>query len=164
MTRWTMDLVLRRGDRSDPAVNDRIKELLYQMGGSKLEYMAEEEIRSYGTACVIPISKFVEDERSKEKPKTRQKAIRILSDNGDWFSVPALIKLLDESDKDNKNLAIKGLERISGQNYGDNKSKWTTWWQDNDERQAVEDLNQIWKQMKEKFDKKDGSRMKDIKD
>lgn len=150
MSRWTLDLLMARG-RDDPELLKKVNDLLVQMGESKAAYMSEEEIRSYGTACVIPLARFIDDPKSKDKPEIRNRAIKILSDIGDWYAVSTMINLLD--DENNAKYASSALKRVTGQDFGSDKSKWTQWWTDHRAEHVSDNLDKVWEKVKKKLER-----------
>jgi ferric-dicitrate binding protein FerR (iron transport regulator) len=164
-TKWMLDLLIARG-RDNPELGRQIARLLEMMGASKVEYLTEEEIKSYGSACTIPIARWLENPESGSKAAARLKAIRILSDIGDWYAVDTYIKLLSDPSPEVRPLAAKGLQRVTGQTLGypaafwgsgeDHRpavQAWNDWWAKTRSTKVTDDLEQQLERVKKKFEK-----------
>jgi hypothetical protein len=127
-TRWVNEILVRKG-RDDAEVNQRVNDLLAQIGESKLSNLYEEEIRSLGDSCVLPLLRYLQSERSKDQEFKRLEAARILSDIAPPWSIPELIELLADDDNRVRGFAATGLTRLTGYTQGLSPEQWrsTPW-------------------------------------
>jgi ferric-dicitrate binding protein FerR (iron transport regulator) len=148
-TRWLQEILAVRPD--DNKLAQFVEDELARIGQGKAEFLNEEEIRSLGDHCVLPLTRFIESDRSRtpaEKDK-RIKAARILADLAQPWSIPDLIQMLSDSDPDVRAYAAKGLERLTSKTYNcpsdewrarspkelqGNVKAWQEWWQQNKDR------------------------------
>src|SRR5262249_2584102 len=124
-TRWVNEILVLKG-RNNPELAKRVDDLFAQIGASKTSYMSEEEIRALGDHCVLPLTRFIQSDRSRapgEKHR-RVEAARILADLAQPWSIPDLIDLLDDEDKDVRYFAAKGLERLTREGHGRQPADW----------------------------------------
>src|SRR5262249_49810437 len=137
--------------RNNPELTKRVDDLFAQIGASKTSYMSEEEIRALGDHCVLPLTRFIQSERSRapgEKHR-RVEAARILADLAQPWSIPDLIEMLGDDDKDVRFFAARGLERLTREARGPDPAawrdkprtdlegalqEWQNWWQKNKDR------------------------------
>jgi ferric-dicitrate binding protein FerR (iron transport regulator) len=148
-TRWLQEILAIRPD--DPKLAQFVEDELARIGQGKAEFLNEEEIRSLGASCALPLTRFIESPRSRtpaERDK-RIKAARILADMAQPWSVPDLIKMLSDDDPDVRACAAQGLERLTSKTMGcpsdewrgrqpkqleGNVKEWQDWWQRNKDR------------------------------
>jgi ferric-dicitrate binding protein FerR (iron transport regulator) len=149
-TRWVHEILVLKG-RNNPELAKRVDDLFAQIGASKTSYMSEEEIRALGDHCVLPLTRFIQSDRSRlpgEKHR-RVEAARILADLAQPWSIPDLIEMLADDDKDVRYFAAKGLERLTQKSHGREPAawrdqprqtldgsiqEWRSWWQKNKDR------------------------------
>jgi len=74
--------------------------------------------------AVGPISSMLKTDRSN---KVRASCAYALGIYDDYTAIPALIGALSDDYKDVRIYAQESLEKMSGQNYGDDKGKWNHW-------------------------------------
>jgi ferric-dicitrate binding protein FerR (iron transport regulator) len=150
---WTRDFLLLKG-RNDPELHSRVmrqlNDILAQLGAAKMEWADESEIRSLGDRCVMPLTRYIESERSRA-PQDRRKrhtAAHILCDLAQPWSVGDLVELLTDSDGVVRAYAARALKRLTNMTFGEpddwrDKSpdelkpqlvEWQTWWQKNKHR------------------------------
>jgi len=166
-TRWMLDLLVARG-RDNPELNTQIAKLFQMMGEAKVEYMTEEEIKSYGSTCTIPIARYLESPECAARPDVRKKAVRILSEIGDWYAVDAYLKLLEDADASVRQLAARGLQRVTGQDFGrdaqfwgvgpaDQRAaaakQWRDWWTRTRSSKVTDDLEKQLDRVKKKMER-----------
>jgi HEAT repeat protein len=166
-TRWMLDLMIARG-RDNPELDRQIAQLLQIMGETKVGYLTEEEIKSYGSACTIPIARYIDSCQDPAKESSRQKAIRILSDIGDWYAVDTYLRLLSDSNPSVRQHAAKGLARVTSQDFGRDANfwsgaapeerqkavaQWTAWWTKVRSTKVTDDLEKQLERAKKKFDR-----------
>lgn len=147
-TRWVNEILVRKG-RDDAEVNVRVNELLAQIGQSKISNLYEEEIRSLGDSCVLPLLRYLQSERSKGQELKRLEAARILADIAPPWSIPELIELLADDDNRVRALAATSLTRLTGYTQGlspeqwrstpwsgcqSTYQQWQSWWTENKHR------------------------------
>jgi FecR protein/Putative zinc-finger len=150
---WVRDFILLKG-RNNPEVHSRVmrdlNDILAQLGAAKMAYADESEIRSLGDHCVMPLTRYLQSERSKAEPDRRKRhtAARILADLAQPWSVGELVDLLGDTDGEVRFQAARGLKRLTGAAFGEledwrNKSApelkprledWQNWWQKNKNR------------------------------
>jgi ferric-dicitrate binding protein FerR (iron transport regulator) len=144
-TSWVHEILILKG-RDNKELAKRLDDILAQIGQGKAEFMAENEIRSLGDHCVLPMTRYIESERSQSDEKKRHMAARILSDLAQPWSIPDLIKLLADDDKEVRYQAAKALRRLTSLTFSRSPEdwrdrprksneealrKWQSWWQDN---------------------------------
>jgi hypothetical protein len=142
---WTHEILMLKG-RNNKELAERVNDLLAQLGSSKTEFLDEQEIRGLGDHCVLPLTRFIQSERSRADERRRQMAARILSDLAQPWSIPDLIALLGDKDKEIRYNAAKALKRLTQQTFGrqpedwrklpataceETCKKWQAWWQEN---------------------------------
>ena len=147
-TRWVNEILVLKG-RDNPELAHRIDDLFAQLGESKMSYMFESEIRGLGDHCVIPLTKYIESDRSRGKPAKRVTAARIVSDVAPTWAIPNLIGLLSDRDGEVRVAAAGGLKRLTEQDLGrppeqwrtlnemaceQTAVSWRTWWKENRDR------------------------------
>jgi ferric-dicitrate binding protein FerR (iron transport regulator) len=148
-TRWVNELLVLKG-RDSQELNRRVNDMLAQLGETKVRELYEDEIRSLGDHCVIPLARYLESDRSlgAAESEKRQRASRILSDLAQPWAIPDLIKLLEHSDGQVRSDAARALERLTGQDQGirpeqwkngaganqQGHERWQRWWQENRQR------------------------------
>src|SRR5262249_35136250 len=111
-TSWVHGILILKS-RDNKELAKRLDDILAQIGQGKAEFMAENEIRSLGDHCVLPMTRYIQPERSQANRNKRQMAARILSDLAQPWSIPDLIKLLADDDKDVRYQAAKALRRLT---------------------------------------------------
>jgi HEAT repeat protein len=112
-------------------------------------YLAAEEVRHLGDHCVIPLTRYIQSDRSKTNDSERMKrreAARIVGDVATTWAIPELINLLADEDGDVRYPAARALQRLTGQNLGrppeqwrdqplmtcaPTLTQWHAWWQKN---------------------------------
>jgi hypothetical protein len=123
-TTW-VDEILKLKGPDNPELAARMNDLLAQIGEGKVTYMHEKEILQLGTHCVLPLTQFIESDRSRSDSFKRLNAARILAKIAQPWSVPDLIQLLGDNDGDVRYYAAKALERLTdGINQGLTPENW----------------------------------------
>lgn len=125
-TDWVNEILVMKG-RDNPELSKRIDDLFAQIGQQKMGFMFEEEIRGLGDHCVIPLTKYIESDRSKNEPAQRATAARIISDVAPPWAIPHLITLLQNTDGEVRYYAATGLRRLTGRNNGRSPEQWRTY-------------------------------------
>ena len=99
-------------------------DLFARIGKTKVSYLLEDEIRSLGDHCVLPLRSYLLSAGSRQEPKKRALAARILSDvTQPWF-VPEFIDLLMDEDGEIRYYAATGLARLTQRNFGTSAEAW----------------------------------------
>jgi ferric-dicitrate binding protein FerR (iron transport regulator) len=146
-TRWVHEILVLKG-RDNPELEKRVDDLMAQIGDTKMAALTEPEIRSLGDHCVLPLTRFIQSDRSR-KPglqRRREEAARILTDLAPPWSIPDLIQMLSDSDGAVRFYAARGLQRLTTETQGCNPEEWRdqrkpktqkdwlVWWQENKDR------------------------------
>ncbi len=150
-TRWVHELLVLK-DRDDAELSARVGELFAQIGKTKVSLLLEDEIRSLGDHCVLPLRSYLLSTDSRDARDAREKralAARILADvTQPWF-IPDLIDLLEDGDGEVRYHAARGLERLTQRDQGASAeawrdgsesarelalARWETWWEENRDR------------------------------
>ncbi len=122
-TRWVNEILVMKG-RDDPELAKRVDDLFAQIGQQKMSFMYEEEIRSLGDHCVIPLVRFIESDRSKDESAKRAVAARIVSDVAPAWAIPELIDLLADRSGEVRYYAALALHRLTGRDVGRSPDQW----------------------------------------
>ena len=151
-TSWTHE-ILKLKAHNNKELEKRVADILAQIGQSKTEFLTEEMIRGLGDHCVLPLTRFIQSERSLANDRQRHQAARLLSELAQPWSVPDLIKLLADKDGLVRYYAASGLSRLTKETFGRQPEewrrgpwdslegtykKWKIWWQENKERYPPE--------------------------
>jgi HEAT repeat protein len=114
-----------------------------------MDNLAEDEILSLGDHCVLPITRYIQSERSRSDLDKRRRAAKILSDIAQPQSIPHLIELLADDEPEVRYQAAKALERLTRHTQGTrledwrdqpraalegSHKQWQAWWEKNKER------------------------------
>ena len=147
-TRWVNEILVMKG-RDNPEMAKRIDDLFARIGQEKMSIMYEEEIRALGDHCVIPLTKYIQSDRSNGESQKRAIAARIVSDVAPPWAIPQLIALLNDREGEVRSAAARGLQRLTGQSLGRSTdqwredslytcqptiNRWQSWWQQNRNR------------------------------
>ncbi len=144
-TNWVHEILVLKG-RSNPELVRRIDDIFAGIGETKMGYLVEEEIRVLGDHTVIPLTRYLQSERSKGQPEKRHRAARLLADLAQPRSIGDMIPLLIDDDPVVRGHIASGLKRLTGQELGYStntwraanvescqkmQSSWQQWWQAN---------------------------------
>jgi ferric-dicitrate binding protein FerR (iron transport regulator) len=147
-TLWIHEL-LKLKKYNDRELLERTNDIIAQIGQTKTEFFTEEAIRSLGYHCALPLTRFVQSDRSKSDTYRRHTAARLLSEVAEPWSIPDLIKLLADRDPVVRADAASALQRLTKQDFGrkpeqwrtrpwedlaDAYQHWRTWWQENKDK------------------------------
>jgi hypothetical protein len=147
-TGWVHELLILKG-RDNPELSRRVIDLLIKIGHTKLETMPEEEIRSLGDHCVVPLSKYLLSEEYVKERDRRRTAARIIAELAQRESIGDMIKLLSDKDPEVRTAIAGGLKRLTGKEHvlktqewqsapkstcEVGQKKWEDWWSKNQER------------------------------
>ena len=114
-TRWMVELLYLKG-RDDPELARKVDALLAGIGSTKMQHLSEEEIRSLGQACTLPLAKHLASSmghHAAEAPR-RRAAARILADIAGIDVLPELILLIMDPDLEVRRQAACGVCRLRG--------------------------------------------------
>ena len=78
-TRWVHEILVLKG-RDNPELGRRIDDLLAQIGETKVDYFYEQEVKALGDHCALPLTRYIQSDRSHRDEKKRVRAAQILSD------------------------------------------------------------------------------------
>jgi hypothetical protein len=123
-TNWVHEILLLKG-RDHPELLRRINSIMASIGKTKMDFLAEEEIRVLGDHAVVPLIRFVQATKADERVR-RHKAARLLSDLAQPRSIGEMITLLTDEDPVVRASIAAGLKRITGQELGYSTNAWST--------------------------------------
>jgi len=115
-TNWMVELLYLRG-RDNPELARKVNNLLALIGQTKMQHLTEQEIRSLGHTCALPLAKFIRSGSSKLSWSTdghRVTAARILGDVADHAVLPDLVEMLLDKDAKVRSHAARGFCRLWG--------------------------------------------------
>jgi ferric-dicitrate binding protein FerR (iron transport regulator) len=152
-TSWVNELLMLKG-RDNAELNRRVNDLFARIGEAKMAGLYEEEIRSLGSHCVVPLTKYIQSDLSKPAAEHRHRveAARILSDMAQPWSIGDLITMLRDKDPDVRYYAAKALHRLKGgadfgrtpEQWRDDRGgsdqayqQWQEWWTENKSRYPI---------------------------
>jgi ferric-dicitrate binding protein FerR (iron transport regulator) len=151
-TGWVTEILRLKG-HGNPELTRRIDDLFAQIGQTKTDHLAEDEIRLLGDHCVLPLTRYLQSERSRGEPYKRQVAARILADFAQPWSIKDLIGLLKDDEAEVRVEAARALRRLTGQTQDLDPGRWRiaspearqqaldrwqTWWEQNQFRCPTE--------------------------
>jgi hypothetical protein len=162
-TQWVDEILVMKG-RDNPELARRIDDIFAQLGHEKMWYMQAQEVRRLGDHCVVPLTRYIQSDRSKNNPDEqtkRREAARIIGDVATTWAIPELINLLADDDGDVRYAAATALQRLTGQNLGRQPAQWRdqTW------MTCAPSINQWhgwWEQNKQKFPGADPDAVKPV--
>jgi ferric-dicitrate binding protein FerR (iron transport regulator) len=147
-TSWIHEILLLKGPENSE-LGRRVDELFAQIGRSKMDFLAEQEIRALGDHCVVPLARYIQSPQSAESAEKRRRAARILADIAQPWSIPLLIELLADADAEVRYRAARALERLTARQFGlapeawrtasqsareGAQGEWQSWWEKNRQR------------------------------
>jgi len=151
-TGWVTEILRLKG-HGNPELTRRIDDLFAQIGQVKTLHMPEEEIRLLGDHCVLPLTRYLQSDRSIGERYKRQIAARILADLAQPWSIKDLIGLLNDDDGEIRMQAAAALRRLTAQTQGleppqwrnasasslrQARDRWQKWWAENQFRCPTE--------------------------
>lgn len=110
-TAWQLPLLMQRS-AGDSELHDFLFVLLARLGQSKMQYLYEERIRELGPPGALPLIAFVQSEKSRTNPETRQRAMRIVADLAPESTRPDLTRLSYDSDAVVAGYANQAIARL----------------------------------------------------
>ena len=150
-TQWVDEILVLKG-RDNPELAGRINDIFAQLGHDKMWYMHAQEVRRLGDHCIVPLTRYIQSDRSKatqDDEMKRREAARIVGDVATTWAIPELINLLADTDGDVRYAAATALQRLTGQSQGRRPEewrdqglmactptvdKWHGWWEQNKSR------------------------------
>jgi len=123
LTKWVNEIVALKG-KDNPELQARVNQLLAQIGATKMQHLAEAEIRALGDHAALPLTCYVRSPESLKEGRRRQDAARILADIASAPSVPDFVALLADGDPQVRVQVARGLERLTGQTLGFDAAYW----------------------------------------
>ena len=142
-----MDSLLMQKHPSDPELQQRVDALLAKVGKTDASDVYERELRSLGEHCILPLTRYVQSEKSVTNRSRRLKAMSVVADVSPTWNVKNLIGLLNDSDAEVRVLAASALQRLTGETSGSSEvwreepaqqsgesNAWANWWDDNGDR------------------------------
>jgi hypothetical protein len=168
-TQWVDEILVMKG-RDNPELARRMNDMFALLGEQKMNFMAEAEIRRLGDHCVIPLTRYMQSDLSKNKDRNRHAAARIVADVATTSSIPELINLLSDDDGEVRFHAARALARLTGSQSGRPEEwrdqsllvcmpriqTWHEWWEKNKSRypgadhDAVKPVEVVKKQLETK--------------
>jgi len=140
-TNWVNEILVLKG-RDNPELNRRINDVMASIGETKMGFLAEEEIRTLGDHCVVPLCRYLQSARSHEQGARREMAARIIADLAQPRSIGDLIELLSDTNPQVRSSMARGLARLTKQDMGLSSQQWQT--ADGQKRQQVQKLWKEW--------------------
>jgi hypothetical protein len=125
-TQWVDEILVMKG-RDNPELTRRIDDIFAQLGHEKMWYLDAQEVRRLGDHCVVPLTRYIQSDRSKRTPEEetrRREAARIIGDVATTGSIPELINLLADDDGDVRYAAATALRRLTGSDHGRVPQQW----------------------------------------
>lgn len=113
LTTWHVELLSLRG-RDDAELQAIVDRLLAHLGRTKMVSLYENEIRSLGSHCQLPLARYVESEESKKEEERRADAARILADVADASLRGDFLAMLSDPQAEVRYHAARALARIVG--------------------------------------------------
>jgi hypothetical protein len=144
-TAWVEELLVLK-QRDDKELAQRVNDILAQIGSTKESSFSDEQIRKLGYHCVVPLTRFIESDRSRNQPDRRARAARLIADLAQPWSIPDLIDLLADDEGEVRFHAARGLVRLvpdevpmAPERWRDAPAgereraleEWRHWWQQN---------------------------------
>jgi hypothetical protein len=153
-TEWVQELLRLKGGMNDELarrLDAQVNDILAQIGRTKEATFSDEEIRKLGYHCVVPLTRFIESDRSRGagQRERRQRAARLIADLAQPWHVPDLIDLLADDDEVVRYFAAVGLTRLvpeeepltpgawrdaAHETRKPALQEWRTWWDKNKDR------------------------------
>jgi hypothetical protein len=123
-TSWVHEILKLKG-HDNPELVKRMDDLFAQIGEGKMTHLGEKEILDLGDHCVLPLTRFIQSDRSRRNKEQRVAAARILAKIAQPWSVPDLIELLADDDEGVRYHAATALERLTeGETQGITPQEW----------------------------------------
>jgi hypothetical protein len=81
-------------------------------------------VKALGDHCALPLTRFIQSDRSLNNENKRVRAAQILSDIAQPWCIPELIGLLGDDDGRIREFAARALLRLTGQTHGRSPESW----------------------------------------
>ncbi len=146
-TEWTHELLMLKG-RDNPELAQRVNDILATIGQTKMDEISEQDIRSLGDHCVLPLTRYIQSPRSRAPGNHRRRilAARLVADLAQPWSIPYLIELLSDPDGQVRSSSAQALKRLTQCTFGGEPKawgqrsspeacqEWQSWWKENKDR------------------------------
>jgi ferric-dicitrate binding protein FerR (iron transport regulator) len=146
-TEWTHELLMLKG-RDNQELAKRVNDILATIGQTKMDQISQQDIRSLGDHCVLPLIRYIQSDRSQtaDNAVKRHLAAQIVADLAQPWAIPYLIELLSDKNGDIRALAARALKRLTQntfqcepeawrqRSWTDTRQQWQAWWQANKDR------------------------------
>ncbi len=149
-TSWVNEVLVLKG-RDDKELSRRLNDLFARLGEEKMTYLYEKEIISLGDHCVIPLSRFIQSERSSVDEHKRRSAARILGEIAPGWAIPELISLLADEDGEVRLFAARRLEKLTREDQGMTPEGWRDQGDPASRKTHQEKWRAFWEANKEKY-------------
>lgn len=148
-SRWLDEILVLKG-RDNKELVGRVNDLMAQIGQTKVSYLCESEIRALGDHCVVPLTRYIQSDRSAGEPERRVKAAQIVADSAQPWCIPYLIELLEDHDGAVRAAVAGAMQRLTGTDMGRSAEQWKTA-TPLDCRRAAGDWRAWWRQNKDQI-------------
>jgi ferric-dicitrate binding protein FerR (iron transport regulator) len=150
-TSWVKEILVLKGPE-DQELAALLDDLFARLGEGKMTHLSENEIVSLGDHCVVPLTRYIQSDRSQGKPYQRVEAARILQKISKSWSIPYLIDLLSDQNGEVRYWAAKGLERLTGGlNQGVKPEEWRKEPASGSRAPAIERWKSWWKENRKDY-------------
>ena len=122
-TDWVNEILMLKG-HGNPELTKRIDDLFAHIGETKSDILNDDEIRLLGDHCVLPLTRYLQSDRSKGQIYKRRQAASILADLAQPWCIRDLIGLLEDKDPQVRVSAATALKRLTNQSFGMQPTEW----------------------------------------
>jgi hypothetical protein len=124
-SRWIHELL--RPGKDDSEIDRRVGAMLVRMGQTKTPEEYEVEIRALGDRASGALLRAIRAPSPDMDAYHRREAARLLADLAGAYRVPDLVTLLEDPDREVRESAEKGLERLTGRKLK-SPEEWADWY------------------------------------
>ena len=139
-TSWVNAVLVLKG-RDNQELGRRLDDLFAELGEAKMSYLYEKEIIGLGDYSIMPLVRFIQSDRPKDRQQ-RVNAARLLGKIAQPWTIPYLVELLGHADGDVRYYAAKALEKLTRETLGIEAEKWRDL--PADSRKAIQAKWQAW--------------------
>ena len=123
---WVNELAALKG-RDNAELNKRVQAILAEIGRTKIDTMYERDILALGDHAIMPLAAYVQSKESRDEPRSRLTAARLLSRVAAVWAIPKLIEILNDDEPEVRFYMAKALERLTdGVKHGATPEQWKT--------------------------------------